>query len=59
MFKLYNIVWQAVSGKLHASQIPVGPAHTRWGLCMTYSNIIVGISKYFSQYMYSIYATYT
>ena len=26
MFKLYNIVWHAVSGKLPASQIPVGPA---------------------------------
>ena len=26
---------------------------------MAYPNIIVGISKYFSQYMYSIYATYT
>jgi hypothetical protein len=26
---------------------------------MTYQNIIVGISKYFSQYMYSIYTTYT
>ncbi len=26
---------------------------------MTYQIIIVGISKYFSQYMYSIYTTYT
>ncbi len=33
MFKLYNIVWHAVSRKLHASQIPVGPARTRWGRC--------------------------
>ncbi len=30
MFKLYNIVWQAVSGKLPANQIPVGFACTRY-----------------------------
>ncbi len=31
--KRYNIVWQAVSGKLSASQIPVGFASTGYHLC--------------------------
>ncbi len=30
MLKLYNIVWHTVSGKLRASQIPVGFASTRY-----------------------------
>jgi hypothetical protein len=33
MFKLYNIVCAAVFSKLRLSQIPVGPARTRWGRC--------------------------
>ncbi len=34
MFKLYNIVWQAVSVKLPAWQIPVGFARTRYHGCL-------------------------
>ncbi len=33
MSKLYNSLWQAVSGKLPASQIPVGFARTRYHGC--------------------------
>ncbi len=45
MFKLYNIVWHAVSGKLRASQIPVGFARTRyhgwpqWNKCNPFGNL--------------------
>ncbi len=45
MFKLYNIVCAVVSAKLGRSQIPVGPARTRWGGCfaahLKYTTIVL------------------